>query len=94
MLPNRILKELHCIFSTLLIEHINMDDVSAVDVHDRKHVVKTLLMISLFKVGDVPRPDLIRPGSFETGWHVTFYRLTSAIPANIDVMLSEDAING
>ena len=94
MLFNCILKELHCIFSTLRIENVSMDDVSAVDVNDRKHVVKTLLMIGIFKVGVVPRPDLIGAGSFETGWLVTFYRLTSAIPANIDVTLSEDAING
>ena len=59
MLSNRILKELHCIFSTLQIENVSMDNVSAVDVHNRKHVVKTLMMIGIFKVGDVPRPDLI-----------------------------------
>lgn len=61
MLCNRILKELHSIFSTLRIENVSMDDVSTVDVHDRKHVVKTLLMIGIFKAGDVPRPDLISP---------------------------------
>ena len=71
-----------------------MDDVSAADVHDRKHVVKTLLMIGIFKAGDVPRPDLISPVASKLVGFVTFYRLTSAIPANIDAMLSEDAING
>ena len=58
------------------------------------HGISTIKSDYPFKVGVVPRPDLIGAGSFETGWLVTFYRLTSAIPANIDVTFSEDAING
>src|SRR5574344_1511163 len=75
--------------NNLVVIHISVYNEATVDIQDSKYVIEALFVLSVLKIGNIPRPHLIRSCGFKTGRFISIYWCSASISSHVNIVFTE-----